>query len=152
MEEREISAVDNKALSVNKVMVVEDEYIIALDLKDRLSRLGYIVPTIATSGKEAVKLAKKDKPDLILMDIMLRGEIDGVQAAKSIRERFDVPVLFVSSFSDINSVKRAQKVSPYGYLVKPFTETELKGGIEEAFRKHQRKTAKKFIDNIKVML
>ena len=152
MREREISAVDNKTLSVFKVMVVEDEYIIALDLKDRLSRLGYIVPTIATSGKEAVKLAKKDKPDLILMDIMLRGEIDGVQAAKSIRERFDVPVLFVSSFSDINSVKRAQKVSPYGYLVKPFTETELKAGIEEAFRKHQRKTAKKFIDNVKVML
>ena len=151
MGEREISTVDEKTLKIIKVMVVEDEYIIALDLKDRLTRLGYNVPTIATSGREAVKLAKKDKPDLILMDIMLRGEIDGVQAAKSIREKFDIPVLFVSSFSDINSVKRAQKVSPYGYLVKPFTETELKGCVEEAFTKYQRKTTKKFHDSTKVM-
>jgi CheY-like chemotaxis protein len=147
----EITNIDQNTLNIIKVMVVEDEYIIALDLKDRLSRLGYIVPTIATSGKEAVQLARKDKPDLILMDIMLRGEIDGVQAAKSIREKDDVPVLFVSSFSDINSVKRAQKVSPYGYLVKPFTETELKTGVEEAFKKHQRKRVKKYKDNIKVV-
>ena len=151
MRGREISTIDKSALNIIRVMVVEDEYIIALDLKDRLSRLGYKVPTIATSGKEAVKLVKKDKPDLILMDIMLRGEIDGVQAAKSIREKYDVPVLFVSSFSDINSVKRAQKVSPYGYLVKPFTETELKTSVEEAFKKHSRKSIKKYKESIKVM-
>jgi CheY-like chemotaxis protein len=120
-----------------KVMVVEDEFIIALDLKERLNKLGYKVPGVATSGKEAVKLANKVNPNLILMDIMLRGEIDGIQAAKLIRDKLDIPVLFISSFSDIDSVKRAKKVSPYGYIVKPFTEIELKYGIEDAYRKFQ---------------
>jgi 1,2-diacylglycerol 3-beta-glucosyltransferase len=79
---------------------------------------------------------------------MLRGETDGIQAAKSIREQNDIPVLFISSFSDSHSVKRAQSVSPYGYLVKPYTEIELKSGIEEAFNKHRRK--KKRIHHNKV--
>lgn len=118
-----------------KVMVVEDEFIIALDLKERLNKLGFKVPGVATSGIEAVKLARKVNPNLILMDIMLRGEIDGFEAAKLIRNKLDIPILFISSFSDTNSVRRAKKVSPYGYIVKPFTEIELKSGIEEAYRK-----------------
>ncbi|HSP87907.1 MAG TPA: response regulator [Ignavibacteriaceae bacterium] len=120
-----------------KVMVVEDEFIIALDIKERLNKLGYKVPGIATTGREAVRIANKVNPNIILMDIMLRGEMDGVQAAKLIREKLDIPVLFISSFSDIHSVQRAEKVSPFGYIVKPFTEIELKSGIEKAYTKFQ---------------
>ena len=93
-----------------RIMVVEDEFIIALDLKDTIKSLGFDVPAIATSGQQAVETALKQKPDLILMDIMLKGDIDGVAAAGEISKSLDIPIVFVSSFSDESSIKRAFKV------------------------------------------
>jgi DNA-binding response OmpR family regulator len=122
-----------------RVMVVEDEFIIALDLKDTIKSLGFDVPAIATSGQQAVETALKHKPDLILMDIMLKGDIDGIEAAGEISKSLEIPIVFISSFSDESSIKRAFKVSRYGYLIKPFHTEELKYAIEEALRKHEEK-------------
>ncbi len=122
-----------------KVMVVEDEFIIALDIKDIVKGFGYNVVAVATSGHDAVEKASKFKPELVLMDIMLKGKIDGVEAADMIRQKLDIPIIFVSSFSDEESVIRAGKVSDYGYLVKPFDNKQLKEVIEAALKKHEEK-------------
>lgn len=111
-------------------MVVEDESIIALDIKSRLKRLGYNIPAVVSSGEEAVKLAGEIRPDLVLMDILLKGSLNGIEAAKIIRNEICIPVIFLSSFSDNNTVEEARRVSPYGYLVKPFNENELKKKID----------------------
>jgi len=126
-----------------KVMVVEDEFIIALDLKDVVKGFGYNVVAVATSGYDAVEKAGKFKPELVLMDIMLKGKIDGVEAADMIRQKLDIPIIFVSSFSDEESVIRASKVSDYGYLVKPFDNKQLKEVIEAALKKHEEKSYSK---------
>ncbi len=122
-----------------KVMIVEDEFIIALDLKDIVKSYGYNVVAVATSGPDAVEKANKFEPELVLMDIMLKGKIDGVEAADSIRKKLDIPIVFVSSFSDEESVVRASKVSDYGYLVKPFDKEQIKAVIEAALKKHEEK-------------
>ncbi len=122
-----------------KVMIVEDEFIIALDLKDIVKGFGYNVIAVATSGNDAVEKASQFKPELVLMDIMLKGKIDGVEAADFIRQKLDIPIVFVSSFSDEESVIRASKVSDYGYLVKPFDIDQLKEVIESALKKHEEK-------------
>ena len=122
-----------------KVMVVEDEFIIALDIKDIVKGFGYNVVAVATSGYDAVEKASKFKPELVLMDIMLKGKIDGVEAADIIRQKLDIPIIFVSSFSDEESVVRASKVSDYGYLIKPFDNKQLKEVIEAALKKHEEK-------------
>lgn len=136
---------DNKANASDsdlidlKVMVVEDEFIIALDIKDVVRGFGYNVVAVATSGNDAVEKASKFKPELVLMDIMLKGKIDGVEAAEIIRQKLDIPIIFVSSFSDEESVVRASKVSDYGYLIKPFDNKQLKEVIEAALKKHEEK-------------
>jgi YesN/AraC family two-component response regulator len=122
-----------------KVMIVEDEFIIALDLKDIVKGYGYNVVAVATSGPDAVEKAMKYEPELVLMDIMLKGKIDGVEAADTIRKKYDIPIVFVSSFSDEESVIRAGKVSDYGYLVKPFDKDQIKEVIEAALKKHEEK-------------
>ena len=129
----------NSGLIDLKVMVVEDEFIIALDLKDVVKGFGYNVVAVATSGYDAVEKASKFKPELVLMDIMLKGKIDGVEAADIIRQKLDIPIIFVSSFSDEESVIRAGKVSDYGYLIKPFDNRQLKEVIEAALKKHEEK-------------
>ncbi len=122
-----------------KIMIVEDEFIIALDIKDIVKGFGYNVVAVATSGNDAVEKANLNKPELVLMDIMLKGKIDGVEAADIIRQKFDIPIIFVSSFSDEESIDRASKVSDYGYLVKPFDKDQLKDVIESALKKHEEK-------------
>ncbi len=107
------------------VMIVEDEAIIALDIKDILKRSGYNVSAVVGSGTDAITKAKELKPDLILMDVMLGKGINGIQAAAAIRKVQNIPVIFISSFSDKHAVTSAYEVSPYGYLVKPFNEFEL---------------------------
>ena len=118
-------------MSVKSILVVEDESIIALDLKNRLKKLGFKISAVVSTGKEAIRLAGKFKPDLVLMDILLKGELDGVEAARIIMMENSIPVIFLSSFSDEITLQEANKVSPYGYLVKPFSETELKSKIED---------------------
>ncbi|MFA5181640.1 MAG: PAS domain-containing protein [Syntrophales bacterium] len=118
-----------------KIMIVEDEGIQALDMQNRLTSLGYPVPNIASSGEEAIGLAEEARPDLILMDIMLPGEIDGVTAAEKIHARFDIPVIYITAYADEETLRRAKVTEPYGYIVKPFKERELHITIDMALYK-----------------
>jgi signal transduction histidine kinase/HPt (histidine-containing phosphotransfer) domain-containing protein len=117
-------------------MVVDDERIVALDIQHTLDRLGYEVAAVADSGREAIKMAEVAVPDLILMDIRLKGEMDGIETASHIKELFDVPVVFLTAYSDEATLHRAKSAMPFGYLVKPFEERELHSTIEVSLEKH----------------
>lgn len=120
-----------------RILIVEDEGIEALDLQQRLTSLGYIAPDIVPTGEEAVQKAAETSPDLVLMDIMLHGEMDGVTAAEQIQNRFHIPVIYVTAYADEVTLQRAKITEPYGYLVKPFKERELHITIDMALYKHQ---------------
>jgi CheY-like chemotaxis protein len=120
-----------------RILIVEDESIVVLDLEHRLTTLGYAVCACAASGKGAIQQAADRRPDLVLMDIRLRGEMDGIEAAKAIRARFDIPVVFLTALADEDSLKRAESAAPYGYVYKPFEDTELQSAIELALRQHK---------------
>ncbi len=120
-----------------KIMVVDDEGIVAKDLASSLTRMGYEVPVTASSGEAAVSLTTNLKPDLILMDIRLKGNIDGIEAARQIRSRHDLPVVYLTAYADDAALTRAQQTDAYGYMVKPFQEKELHSTIEIALHKHR---------------
>ena len=119
------------------ILVVEDEAVVAEDLQHRLGELGYDVAGWAASGEDAVQLAEEALPDLVLMDIRICGELDGIDAAHAIRERSDVPVIFVTAFADADTLARAKAVEPFGYIVKPFSDRDLETSIELALYKHE---------------
>jgi PAS domain S-box-containing protein len=119
------------------ILVVEDEAIVAADLQRRLRNLGYGIAGQAVSGEEAIREADKKRPDLVLMDIVLKGQMDGVAAAEQIRSRFDVPVIYVTAYADDVTLERAKDTAPGGYLLKPYREKDLKATIEMALHKHQ---------------
>jgi CheY-like chemotaxis protein len=119
----------------SKILVVEDEMIISLEITATLRRLGYEVVGHAITGVDAVRLAEEEEPDLILMDIRLKGEMDGIAAASRIREHNDRPVIFLTAHSDDVTLERAIAVSPSGYLIKPFKDRELYSSIELALHK-----------------
>ncbi len=123
-----------------KILVVEDEAIEALDIQRRLSSLGYVVSEIAFSGQEALEKSERIRPDLVLMDIMLHGGIDGIAAAEEIRSRLDIPVIYLTAYSDDDTLQRAKISEPYGYIVKPFNERELYVTIDIALYKHKMET------------
>jgi len=124
-------------VSAASVLVVEDEALIADDLERTLKRLGYVVPAVVADGERAVEAAAAHAPSLVLMDIKLRGRVDGVEAARAIRERFESPVVFLTSYSDTATLSRASAARPYGYVLKPFAERDLRVAIELALHKHQ---------------
>lgn len=117
------------------ILLVEDEAIVALDLREQLSDMGYRVVGVAGTADEAVRLAQVEKPDLILMDIVLRGAGDGISAAEQVRRQFNTPIIFLTAYSDLATVQRAARVAPYGYLTKPFQVNELRAAIEVALVK-----------------
>ncbi|CCO24340.1 response regulator [Maridesulfovibrio hydrothermalis] len=119
-----------------RILVVDDERIVNLDIQATLKRLGYIIVGDAVSGDEAIEKAAKFKPDLVLMDIKLRGEMDGVEAANFIIKSYDVPVVFLTAYSDDQTLNRAKLSGPFGYLLKPFEERDLRSAIEIALYKH----------------
>lgn len=119
------------------LLVVEDESIVAMDIKHRAEGLGYNVVGIASSGEEAIEKTKNKQPDLILMDIVLKGKMDGVQAAQVIREQFDIPVVYLTAYSDEKTLGRAKLTGPFGYIIKPFEDRELHSAVEVALYKHQ---------------
>jgi diguanylate cyclase (GGDEF)-like protein/PAS domain S-box-containing protein len=119
------------------ILIVEDENIVARDLQYALEDLGYTVPAIAKTGALAIQKASELQPDLILMDIRLLGEMDGVSAAQAILEQLDVPIVYLTAHSDDNTLTRAKLTHPYGYLIKPFEERELRAVIEVALYKHE---------------
>ncbi len=119
----------------NKIMVVEDETIIAAELAQHLEDFGYEAIFPITSGEEAIKRVEKDNPDLVLMDIVLKGEMDGVEAARRIREKWKTPVVFLSAFGSDEIMERAKGAEPYGYLKKPFRITDIRSTVEMALYK-----------------
>jgi len=119
-----------------KVLVVEDQNIVALNLRNRLKNMGYTVPTIAISGEEAIRKTELANPDLVLMDIMLKGDMDGIEAARIIKSRFSVPVIFLTACNDIETLERAKLTEPEGYISKPFKEEDLVSNIEIALHKN----------------
>lgn len=118
-----------------KILIVEDQLIIAMDLKLTLEGLGYEVAGIAGTAEECYSFFEEHKPDLILMDIMLSGNIDGISTAETIRSRFDVPIIYLTAHSDENSLIRANLTGPYGYIVKPIEERDLYTSIEIALHR-----------------
>jgi len=124
-----------------QILVVEDEPIVALDLQQRLERMGYRVPHVVATGEAAIATASRERPQLVLMDISLKGAMDGVEAAEQIITQLRIPVVYLTAFSDDHTLERAKVTEPYGYLLKPFEERELHTTIEVALYKHQAERA-----------
>ncbi len=108
-----------------KIMIVEDEFIVRMDIQSHLESLGYEVPWSLASGEDAVALAKETRPDLILMDIKLKGKMDGIQAARKILSKYHIPVIFLSAYRDKSTLKRINTIKSAGYLSKPINDYEL---------------------------
>ena len=132
-------------MSKARILVVEDERITAEDIKDGLKSLGYEVPAVVHSGEDAVCKAMELQPDLVLMDIKLEGEMDGIEAAGEIKKYFDIPVIYLTAYSDENTLERARRTEPSGYVLKepsgfvhkPFKESELHTIIELTLYRHK---------------
>jgi DNA-binding NarL/FixJ family response regulator len=122
--------------SQEKILVVEDDTIIAITIEGRLKQFGYKVVGRASTAQDAIKKTIEFEPDLVLMDIHLKGPIDGIEAAQTIYGIYNIPVVYLTAFSDENTLERAQKTSPFGYIVKPFSDSTLKTGIKLALLKH----------------
>ncbi len=108
-----------------KILIVEDDAITAMDLERILQKLDYEVAGIASTGKEAIKMAEELAPNLILVDIVLKGEIDGIEATEEIQSHFDIPVIYLTAYSDKKTLERAKLTKPYGFLTKPLIIKEL---------------------------
>lgn len=122
---------------VPRILIVEDESVLAMDLELRLQRLGYEVAGTASCGEEAVQMAADLAPSLILMDVMLGAGIDGTEAARRILTQTDLPVVYLTAYSDRATLERARETAPYGYVLKPFSDNDLRVAIEIAAHKHQ---------------
>ena len=120
-----------------KVLVVEDENIVGIDLKRTLKKLNYQVIDVLRTGEDAVREARDKKPDIILMDIMLGGKINGIEAIKEIKEEIDIPVIYLTAYGDEQTIQNAKFTNPYGYILKPFDERTLHSSIEMALFKHE---------------
>jgi PAS domain S-box-containing protein len=123
-------------MNKQRLLIVEDEAIVAADLQARLTNLGYDVVGSVPSGEEALVLAGQLRPDLVLMDIHLQGAMDGIDAARELRARLRLPVIFISAYADGLTVERAKMVEPLGYIIKPFMDRELDTIIEISLYKH----------------
>jgi PAS domain S-box-containing protein len=132
-------------MAATEILIVEDERITAEDMKDALESVGYKVSGMVSSGEEAIIKVGEFQPDLVLMDIMLEGEMDGIEAAEQIRENFGIPVIYLTAYSDPSTVQRAKITEPSGYILKepfgflhkPFEESELNTAIEITLHKHK---------------
>ncbi len=124
-------------MSKNRLLIVEDESIIAMELAFRLEDVGYTMLGIIPSGEEAVEAIAELQPELVLMDIHLEGEMDGIAAAEAIQKQYDIPIIFLTAHTDDTTLERAKITTPYGYLVKPFQEKELDIAIQMALYKHK---------------
>ena len=117
-----------------RILVVEDEGFVAVDLQQVLVGLGYRVDHTAASADEAMRCAAESPPDLVLMDIQIKGDRDGIEAATELRSRFGVPIVYLTAYADVATVERAKRTVPLGYLHKPFSEVALRTTLEVAFR------------------
>lgn len=118
------------------VLVVEDESIVSKDIQNSLTKLGYCVVGASSSGEKAIELAESLQPDVILMDIMLKGQMNGIEAAEHIKNEFKIPIIFLTAYADSETLSRAKITEPYGYIIKPFKEIDIHTSIEMAIYKH----------------
>jgi DNA-binding LytR/AlgR family response regulator len=123
-------------MSKVNVLVVEDESIVSKDIQYSLKKIGYNVIGAAPTGERAVELAEELNPDIILMDIMLKGKITGIEASAQIKEKLNIPVIFLTAYADENTLSKAKITEPYAYIIKPFKEIDLHTSIEMALYKH----------------
>jgi DNA-binding LytR/AlgR family response regulator len=123
------------------IFIVEDESIVAKDIQNSLTKLGYNVVGIANNGKDAVDKITELMPDLVLMDIMIKGDITGIDVSELIKEKVNVPVIFLTAYADEATLAKAKITEPYGYILKPFKEIDLHSTIEMAVYKHQKDAA-----------
>jgi DNA-binding LytR/AlgR family response regulator len=130
-----------------QILIVEDEFTIALDIESRLESMGYHVVGIADSYEEALSLAQKEKPNLILMDINIKGQRTGIDTARDISQLMPTPIIFLTALLDDTSFQAALKTQPYGYITKPFKDSSLKHGIEIALQKYSELQAHNFTNN-----
>jgi DNA-binding response OmpR family regulator len=126
-----------------RALIVEEESLIAEELRERLSRLGFSVIAAVDSADEGVEIATRECPDLVLMDIRLKGEKDGVQAAQEIRRQVDVPIVYLTAHSDRVTVDRAMGTEYDGFILKPFHRRELQSTIQVAMQRHALRTKKR---------
>ncbi len=120
------------------IFIVEDESIVAKDIQNSLTKLGYNVVGFANNGKDAIDKITELNPDLILMDIMIKGPLTGIEVSEKIKEKMSVPVIFLTAYADEGTLSRAKITEPYGYILKPFKEIDLHSTIEMAIYKHQK--------------
>ncbi|MBD1877396.1 ATP-binding protein [Coleofasciculus sp. FACHB-T130] len=123
-------------MAKEKILVVEDERIVAKDIVKSLQRLGYNVVASVASGEEAIQKVLEIQPDLVLMDIMLKGQLDGIETTEKIHKNFDIPVIYLTAYADKKTLERAKITDPFGYIIKPFDERDLHTTIEIALRRH----------------
>ncbi|MBV8900483.1 MAG: PAS domain S-box protein [Verrucomicrobia bacterium] len=124
-------------MATAKILIVEDEILVARELEARLRSLGYAIAGVALSGEEALRAASELQPDIVLVDIVLKGPMDGIAVADEMRTRLDLPVVYVTAYADESTVRRAKVTQPYGYIVKPFSDSEVYAAVEIALYKHQ---------------
>ena len=124
-------------MAEGRILIVEDNGIVVMEIEERLADLGYQVVGDASTGEKAIEKAGHARPDLVLMDIQLKSDMDGIQAAQVIQEQFDIPVVYLTAHTDESTLKRAKVTEPFGYIVKPFNERELYVAIEIALSKHK---------------
>ena len=122
--------------TIPRILIVEDDAALVANLEDTLTQMGYQVVGLAATGKAAVEFALAHKPDLILMDIRLRGAMTGIQAAKQIRHDLDIPVVYLTAFSDKTLLSQANMTEAYAYLTKPVRDHELRASLEMALSEH----------------
>lgn len=127
-------------MSKTNILIVEDESIVAKDIQHSLKKLGYTVVDICSNGEDAIRVAEELKPDLVLMDIMLKGDMSGIEAASQIREKYNIPIIYLTAYADESTLGKAKVTEPYGYIIKPFKEIDLHTSIEMAIYKHEKET------------
>ena len=125
-------------MSKTNVLVVEDESIVSKDIQHSLKKLGYNVVGAASMGEKAIELANSENPDIVLMDIMLKGDMNGIETAAKIKETLSIPVIFLTAYADESTLSKAKVTEPYGYIIKPFKEIDLHTSIEMALYKHSK--------------
>ena len=126
-----------------RALIVEDEILIAEELRERLSRLGFSVIAAVDSADDGVAIATRERPDLVLMDIRLKGKKDGIDAADEIRRQVDLPIVYITAYSDQQTVERAKRSEHDGFILKPFHKHDLQSTIEIAMQRYEKRTKKR---------
>ena len=124
-------------MNTPQILVVEDEWIVAKNIQKHLQDIGYYVPYVVPSGEEAIQKARENHPDIVLMDIVLLGDLDGIETANHIRSELDIPVIYLTAYADNKMLQRAKVTEPFGYVIKPFGDKEIQIAIEMALYKQK---------------